>query len=200
MNQSVCCLSLLILSVASASGVDRGRCDRPFEATFRHGAELQLDLRAGDIEIAGTDEAVIEVTCRVGRDDDASEISVTFEDNGRSARLKVSDGPNNDVRIRVLIPKKTHLRVRCTAGELELAGVRGDLDISLRAGDLRIDVGDPDDYALAEASVKAGDLHATAFGVHKGGLFRSFSHKNPEGKYRLRASLWAGDLTLKGTR
>jgi hypothetical protein len=43
----------------------------------------------------------------------------------------------------------------------------------------------------------AGDLTASAFGVNKDGLFRSFEQNNPSGKYRLHAHVGAGDLTLK---
>jgi hypothetical protein len=45
--------------------------------------------------------------------------------------------------------------------------------------------------------VLAGDLTASAFGVSKDGLFRSFEKDNPSGKYRLHAHVGAGDLTLK---
>ena len=43
----------------------------------------------------------------------------------------------------------------------------------------------------------AGDLTASAFGVSKDGLFRSFEKDNLSGKYRLHAYVGAGDLTLK---
>jgi len=42
------------------------------------------------------------------------------------------------------------------------------------AGDLTISVGDAADYRHADASVYAGDLSASAFGVNKDGVFRSF--------------------------
>jgi hypothetical protein len=45
--------------------------------------------------------------------------------------------------------------------------------------------------------VLAGDLTASAFGVSKDGLFRSFEKDNLSGKYRLHAYVGAGDLTLK---
>ena len=159
-----------------------------------------MEVRSGDIEIVGSDESAISVNCEVRRDDNAGDIAVKFEDNGKSGRLQISGGPNNDVRVRIRVPRQSNLVVRCPAGDLDIVGVLGHKDIALRAGDLTIDVGNPADYISAEASVKAGDLHASAFGVHKGGLFRSFEHKNSSGKYRLRASLWAGDITLRGSR
>jgi hypothetical protein len=95
------------------------------------------------------------------------------------------------------VPKRSDLVVRTTAGDLDLVGVRGHKDVSMKAGDLTIEIGDPGEYSRAEASVKAGDIDARAFGVHKGGLFRSFKRENSAGKYRLRASLWAGDIKLR---
>ncbi|HYP05016.1 MAG TPA: hypothetical protein VER03_02180, partial [Bryobacteraceae bacterium] len=95
------------------------------------------------------------------------------------------------------VPRDSNLVVRCSAGDLDILGIRGHKDVSLRAGDLTIDVGNPSDYVSARASVTAGDLNASAFGVHKGGLFRSFNRENRTGRYRLRASLWAGDITLR---
>ena len=191
---------LALMTVSSADAARQARCDQPFQAVFRNGSELHLDIRAGDIEIVGSDDAMVHVTCEVDRDDRADTIAISFEDNGKSGRLQITGGPKNGVRVRIRVPRESDLVVRCTAGDLDLLGVRGHKDVSLRAGDLTIDVGNPADYASAEASVKAGDLDAVAFGVHKGGLFRSFRHENRGGKYRLRASLWAGDITLQGSR
>jgi hypothetical protein len=190
-----------LLAVPSAFATQQARCDQPFNASFRSGSDLDLDIRSGDIEIAGFDEQEIQVTCEVRGDQGSTrDITVRFDDKGKVGRLEVSGGPKSDVRIRIRVPRQSNLVVRCPAGDLDVIGVRGHKDVSLRAGDLTIDIGNPAEYSLAEASVKAGDLHASAFGVHKGGLFRSFRHDNPSGKYRLRASLWAGDIKLNVAR
>lgn len=190
-----------LMAVPSAFAAQQARCDQPFSASFRGGNDLDLDIRSGDIEIVGSDEPEIQVTCEArGEPGGTRDISIRFDDKGKVGRLEVSGGPRNDVRIRIRVPRHSNLVVRCPAGDLDVIGVQGHKDVSLRAGDLTIDVGNPAEYSLAEASVKAGDLNASAFGVHKGGLFRSFRHDNPSGKYRLRASLWAGDIKLNGAR
>jgi hypothetical protein len=195
---TVCSTAIFSLLMApGALAVERGSCDRLFEAPFSPGAELRLDLRAGDINILGSSESFVRVTCELKDSDRAKDVMITFEDSGKSGRLRIYGGPNNEVRMRIQVPRESHLIVRSTAGDLDLAGVRGNKDVSMRAGDLTIEVGDPRDYAIAEASVTAGDVHASAFGVHKGGLFRSFKQQNSAGKYRLKASLWAGDIKLK---
>jgi hypothetical protein len=40
-------------------------------------------------------------------------------------------------------------------------------------------------------------LNAPAFGVSKGGLFRSFQRESLGGRYRLHADVGAGDIVLK---
>jgi hypothetical protein len=75
--------------------------------------------------------------------------------------------------------------------------VIGNKDVELHAGDLTIGVGRLGDYAHADASVLAGELTASAFGINKDGLFRSFEKDNPSGKYRLHAHVGAGDLVLR---
>jgi Putative adhesin len=188
---------LLTLLTPAAFAESRGTCSAPFEASFRHGSELQLDIRSGDIDISGSDTPVVRVSCELKSPDEAGNVIITFSDTGSRGRLRIHGGPRDEVRLHIEVPKESHLVVRCTAGDLDVVGVRGNKDVSLRAGDLNIAVGDAAEYASAEASVTAGDLHAGAFGVHKGGLFRSFKKQNASGKYRLRASLWAGDLTLR---
>lgn len=188
--------SLLFLA-SGALAEKRGNCDESFDVPFRAGSELHLDLRAGDINILGTDEPIVRVRCYVKESGRAKDVSVIFDEGKQFGRLSIKGGPNNEVRMDIQVPRRSHLIVRSTAGNLELTGVDGHKDVSMRAGDLTIDVGDAGDYSLAEASVTAGDLKASAFGVHKGGLFRSFRRENSTGKYHLRASLWAGDLKLK---
>jgi hypothetical protein len=48
-----------------------------------------------------------------------------------------------------------------------------------------------------DASVDIGDVNASAFGVDKGGFFRSFSRTTAEGEYRLRAHVLTGEIDLQ---
>jgi hypothetical protein len=48
-----------------------------------------------------------------------------------------------------------------------------------------------------EATVKAGDIDAGALGESKSGLFQRFTWSG-HGKYTLRATLGAGNLSLRG--
>jgi hypothetical protein len=174
-----------------------GTCEQKFEAKFQPGGEIRLQIRSADIEVTGSDSPVVRVTCELKRDEDARDITIRFTADGNSGSLRVRGGPNEGVRIRIEVPKSSNLFVRAPAGDLTMTGITGDKDVEIHAGDLTISVGNPGDYKHADGSVWAGDLTASAFGVTKDGLFRSFDKDNTSGKYRLHAHVGAGDLVLK---
>jgi hypothetical protein len=168
-----------------------GNCATPFVTSFEAGRHLTMRLRAGDYEIVGVDSSEIRVKCANEREQTDVKISLAAGD------LRVYGGSGRDLRIRIEIPRTTDLVIRLTAGDMSVTDVTGDKDVELKAGDLTISVDRPEDYRVAEGSVMAGDLRADAFGINKDGLFRHFRKDNPKGRYRLRAELMAGDLTLR---
>ena len=181
-----------LFSVVAAVG-QTTTCAKPFEAALQPARQLSIDIRSGDIEIVGTAQPVLRVTCRLKDGDSPGSVKVSLA----AGHLRVYGGPNRDLRFRIEVPGRTNLTVRATAGDMTISGITGDKDVELRAGDLTIHVGAPESYRVAEGSLLAGDLNAPAFGVVKDGLFRSFRKENSAGQYRLRAKLMAGDLTLK---
>src|SRR5579863_7365013 len=172
-------------------GQSTGSCANPFEAAASFGREIAMNLRAGEITVVGTDAPFVRVSCVVR--DNAREIKISFA----ADHLTIRGGPDRDVHFRIEIPRSTSLRIRCTAGNLTASGISGDKDVELNAGNLTIEVGDASAYRHAEGSVLAGNISASAFGVENDGLFRSFKKDNPAGRYRLRAELLAGNLTLR---
>jgi hypothetical protein len=188
MRTLICFLIALPLSVYGQS-----TCATPFEARASAGHEIAMNLRAGDITVVGTDASVVRVSCTVSGRDAARDIKISFA----ADHLTIRGGTHNEVHFRIEVPVTTNLRIRCPAGDLSVSGVNGDKDVELNAGNLTIVVGEASAYRYAEASVLAGDLRASAFGAEHDGLFRSFKHENPAGRYRLRAQLMAGDLTLR---
>ncbi len=83
----------------------------------------------------------------------------------------VTDGPGNHFRVLIELPQHTDLFLRMSAGDLSIEGVDGNKDVRLRAGDLRIDVGDGTSYSHVDVAVTAGDLSARPFGFSTGGLW-----------------------------
>jgi hypothetical protein len=185
------CLMGVLPAVLSAQ--TSGTCASAFQAPVTPGTELSMTLRSGEITILGTDASVMRVSCSLRDGRNANDIRISFAAN----HLTVRGGDHDGAAFRIEIPRSIHLRVRCTAGDLEISGITGNKDVDLNAGNLTISVGDASMYRNVEASVLAGDLSAPAFGRQQDGLFRRFRHENAAGNYRLHATLLAGNLTLR---
>jgi len=165
----------------------------PAEKDFVSGGKIEMTLESGDYEIRASADNRIHV-----RWNEASSkgVRVRITTNGKSADLRVENTPNNNFHAIIEVPALADVRLRLTAGNVEMAGIKGDKDIQANAGNLNIYVGSSSDWGDVDASVTAGDVNAPAFKEAKGGLFRSFKWKGP-GKYRLHAHLMAGDVNLR---
>jgi hypothetical protein len=190
-----------VLALAAISGVAQTKLDvkdienHPFTADFSSGGKLRLNLRSGGFHIVGTQDNKITVRVSGRNAYRASDMRVQLEGSANSADLTVSGGPKDELEVTIEIPKKTALFIRMPAGSLEVRHVIGDKDAEMHAGEMNIDVGDPNDYSRVDASVYSGDLEAAPFGESHGGLFRSF-HKEGNGLYHLHAHVGAGELSL----
>ncbi len=192
-------LLLLSLTILFAAGVASSQTSSTTSAqvvnrAFPQNGHIQLHLQAGDYEIrSGKEDKIhVEWTAKSSKID---KVKVDLTTSGTNANLKITTPNNGDVHIVIEVPAKSGLYVRMTAGDLRLEGVEGDKDIELRAGDLDIDIGDPDSYGPIDASVKIGDLNADAFGVTKDGFGNHF-RRTGSGKYSLHAHAGVGDLRL----
>jgi hypothetical protein len=163
----------------------------PAEKDFVSGGRIGITLESGDYEIRASADNRIHV-----RWNEASRARVKLTTNGKSADLRVENTPHHNFRATIEVPALTDLRVRLTAGDLRVSGIKGDKDIEANAGNLNVSVGSSGDWGDVDASVTAGDISATPFAANKGGLFRSMRWKGP-GKYRLHVHLMAGDVTLR---
>lgn len=193
-TQALACV-LIFSAAAMAQSVRAAKVDDShYELNFRRHGEVRMHVQPSALQISGSDEDKITVHFWSDRED-ASDVKVHLEANGNTADISVEDGPRNDFHVEIQVPKKSDLYVRMMAGKVDVNNVAGDKNIELSAGELNIEVGDADDYHEVKASVYTGDLNASAFGVNKGGLFRSF-HKQGPGEYRLYAHVGAGQIRL----
>jgi hypothetical protein len=184
-------LAMVGLTVSAQEAPHSGSLERAFAAN----GSLKMDLVAGEYEITGRPEARVRIDWSARDAAALSKVRARADVRDRELRI-TTDGPHNrDLKFRIQVPEQSHLYVRMSAGDLTIKDIRGDKDVELRAGDLRIDVGRAADYRKVDASLWAGDIKASAFGISKDGLFRSFDWKGP-GAYRLHAHLMAGDLYL----
>jgi len=164
---------------------------------FTSGAEIRLHLEAGGYTITAGESENIRVTCRARSEERRRRVSVEIKRNSASADVYVSDTPNDNFHATIEVPRRSNLWVRLSAGELIIENVEGDKDLEVRAGRIQTDVPHPEQYGHRDAAVLTGSIKASAFGVSKGGLFRSFEQKGP-GKYRLHASVMTGEIDLRG--
>ncbi|HYR90822.1 MAG TPA: DUF4097 family beta strand repeat-containing protein [Terriglobia bacterium] len=126
--------------------------------------------------------------------EEMKKIKVHVETSGLITTIR-TEGPTRHARMVIEIPARTDLYLRMRAGDVRIQGIEGNKDIHMTAGDLNIDVS-PASYSQVNASVTLGDLQATPFRISKDGFKNSFEWRG-YGEYTLRASLFAGDLTLR---
>ena len=189
-------LSLAIPSFSQDKAeVENDLAHHAFYVDFASRGQLDLRIRPAQVHIIGSDEdrIVVRVGGRQGLD--SKDVQARFEKHGNSGVLEITGGPRNDVSITVQVPKESNLVVRVFAGDVEVRDIVGDKDVELNFGALRIGVGSVSDYSTVKASVSSGEIDARPFGESHGGLFRSLE-KSGNGKYRLRAYVGAGRLTL----
>jgi hypothetical protein len=194
-------LGLLLASVAAAQTKleVKDLQNHPFDVPFPAESHLRVHLQGGDFRVVGTDDNRIVVRFTGRNAEQARNLTVRLTEDSKGNDLRISHGPRNDLQVTVEIPAHTDLYVRMSGGDLNLVHVIGNKDVSLVGGDLKIDAGNPSDYARVSASVRFGDVYAPDFGEAKGWMGGSINTTGP-GKYTLHAHVFAGDLTLHSSR
>jgi hypothetical protein len=203
--KSVVSLAVLVAAAACASACVGGQNDaattekslvavQPVvsEKAFESGGTIDIQLDGGDYELRAVDGNRI----RVSLNGNVGNAKADLTADGTRAEVKVRDTPHNNFRATIEVPQTANLVVRLSGGNLTLAPIAGNKDVDATAGNITIGVGDANDYASVDASVKAGDLVAGPFGETKSGLLQHFTWSG-HGKYTLRANLGAGNLVLR---
>ena len=164
---------------------------------FISGGTIRLHLEAGGYSITSADSENIVVTCRAHTEEQLKRVKVEIKATAASADVYVSETPHNNFKATIEVPRHSNLWARLSAGELDVEDLEGDKNLEVRAGRLQIDIPHPELYGHRDASVTTGSIEASAFGVSKGGLFRSFEQQGP-GTFRLHAHVMAGEIVLRG--
>ena len=167
--------------------------NRVTEKPFVSGGRIELWLNAGDFEVKPAPDNRIRVTLT----GDVGNTKVEVTANGSQGKAVLRDVPNNNFGAVIEVPKNAELMIRMNAGDLKVRGITGSKDVENKAGDVRIEVGTAADYASVDASVTIGDLSPGPFGDAKGSFLSKSVNWTGKGKYKLRATLLAGDLKLQ---
>jgi hypothetical protein len=182
-------------TLAATLSAQDTRTSGSLERSFAANGSVKMDLVAGDYHITGSPDQRVRIDWSVRDPEALAKVKARAEVRDRELSITTDGPPNKGLKFTIQVPTQTDLHVRLSAGDLTIEDVRGNKNVELRAGDLRIDVGRADDYNKVDASLWAGDIKAAPFSVSKGGLFRSFDWTG-SGPYRLHARLLAGDLHL----
>jgi hypothetical protein len=189
MTSRAIAVAVVAIAVPALLFAQKNVTEKPFVA----GGRIELWLSAGEFEVKPSQDNRIRVTLT----EQIGNTKVELTANGTQGKVVLRDTPNNNFGAVIEVPKMSELMIRMWAGDLSVAGVTGSKDVESKAGDIKIDAGDPNSYANVDASVTVGDLSAGPFGDTKGSFLTKSVNWSGKGKYTLRATLGAGDLKLR---
>jgi hypothetical protein len=195
---------VLLACAIPALAQSSSTCDQTLTAPMQPRAFLFIDSRPAGLEVVGTDLPELRVTCKHegSSNYDPDRIHLRFSPNSTGGKLSIEGthfAHENNLQIRIEVPRKTNLAVRIPAGEVKLNEVAGDKDVYVYAG--QITISDHDwNYRSVDASVSIGQVNAPMYNAEKGGFFRSISKQSPEGAYRLHAHVTTGQIDLRGRK
>lgn len=194
-------IALLASSCALANAtakpeVETASLDRPYQADMQAITSLRLHLHYGDFRIIASDSDDVTIRADGKNRDQAKKMKVRVLRTGNALDIAFLHVPKNECPITIAVPRETKLFARMRAGDLSVDGISGDKDLELLAGDMSIQVLNAADYGPVDLSVRFGDVSGGQFGDPKGWIGNSLK-RDGNGRYRLHAHVFAGDLTLK---
>lgn len=167
-----------------------------YQSELNRITSLRLHLHDGDFRIVGSDSDEITIHTEGRNRALTKKMEVQFKRSGDSLDVDFLRVPKNEFQVTIAVPKETNLYARMRAGDLSVNGVSGDKDLELTGGDLSIQVPDPSDYGPVDLKVRFGDVSGSPFGDPKGWVGNSLK-VDGNGRFRLHARVFAGDLMLK---
>ena len=156
------------------------------------GDTVDLRLSAGNYRVTASPDNQIRVTPRTNAAQVSTRITVNLL--GTRATVRVV-GPKDGFDADIQLPARVGVDVELAGGSLRLSGVEGSKDVRADAGNIEIVIGDGTRYRRVTASVRSGELTASAFDERARGV-QSFEWTGT-GPHDLRVRLGQGRLTLK---
>jgi hypothetical protein len=196
MSNRLVLLVVMVLGAFPACPMASELSVNPTSMAFTSDGNIRMELDVGRVEVVGVAGDKITVSWHSTSPQDERDVTATVQRTGDDAATVVIDGPGNHMRYRVEVPRQSNIAIRMHAGDLDVRGVVGSVDADLLAGNMDLRVADPAHYHKVIASVTLGSLSAPAWRTDTGGILRSL-RKSGDGDYDLRASLLAGQLTIR---
>lgn len=225
MRQSIRAAVAVILFAAAVSAAEPQRAVRniDFTASIPGALRLQMDMPAdqlviengppGVIEVSGTverawrrakdraraEEIVADAGVRVQMKGSRAVISRNF---GPKAKGRSAQGSKTEFRLKLRVPPGMNIQIDQTSGDITVAGIFGDIDVRLNAGEVKVKVPKRSVRELL-ADVKVGEL-TTNLGdriVQKEGIMAGKMHFFNEGTGGVvKVGVLAGDVQIDLTR
>jgi hypothetical protein len=98
---------------------------------------------------------------RITSDRKIGDASVEATAEGGNARVESRNTLHN-FKATIEVPAQADLVIHFTAGELTIEPIAGNKDLTSNAGEIKAAVGNPDDYASVDATLKAAEIDAGA--------------------------------------
>jgi len=180
-----------VVLVASALYVGAFAQEQSVQRSFG-GGTVDLNLSVGHYRVTASPDNRIRVTPRTNTGQVSTRITVNLL--GTRATVRVV-GPKNGFDADIQLPTRVGVEVELAGGSLQLSGVEGSKDVRADAGNIEIVIGDGSLYRRVTASVRSGELTASAFDERARGV-QSFEWTGT-GPHDLRVRLGQGRVTLK---
>jgi len=184
----------------AATAQTQAACGQALDAPLKSNARITIDSRPASLEIVGSNEENIHVTCSSDDSDVSGNTRMRLTGASGDARITVrgNSGSHGGLKVRIEVPHNAGLRIEMPAGQVDVKEIIGDKDINLYAGQITISSARDWNYSSVEASVDIGQVNAPVYGANKGGFFRTVSHRTPGGEYHLHAHVMTGQIDLVG--
>jgi hypothetical protein len=155
------------------------------------GDSVYLDLSSGSYRVTDSPDGRIRVIPRTKMDQVSIRLSVNAFGNRADVRVR---GPRDAFEANIELPTRVNIVVAIPSGALRVSGIAGSKNISVKAGEIEVAIGNPQTYRRVVVSVQAGKLSAPMFPNDK---------RSPQslewtgnGEYDLKVRLDSGNVTL----
>jgi hypothetical protein len=197
---------MLVLAVAPVCSANSKYAETKTQTwRFARGGHIELRAKGGDVRVVPTADSnhlVIHYTMESDHQDFASKVKPEFDVTASNAELRFRSPNNGSVDVELEVPEQTSIYIRAKGGDLTVSGIKGDEDLQTIGGDIRLDLPVAASFYRVDASTHFGDIDNSPFGQPKGWLGAKI-HFRGDGKYRLHAHTFAGDIrfsTLSASR
>jgi hypothetical protein len=196
MTRTVLLLALAVAPVCSANSNYTVTKTQTWQ--FAPGGHIELHVKGGDVRVvraADANHIAIRYTMESKHEDFARKVKPEFNVAASNAELRFRSPNNGSVDVELEVPEQTNIYIRTLGGDVTVSGVEGDEDLQTMGGDIRLDLPAAASFYRVDASTHFGDIDDSPFGQPKGWLGGKI-HYRGDGKYRLHAHTFAGDISF----